>query len=759
MPASVCTTPSFIRHALICCAFVGASASLAAQGPPPGVDPAATWSDAAVAESLKVLARLDSVISRNKRDAAAWFRRGMISWGLMHRSRVGPPYRGLDWTLLSREADSSLRIAESLDSRSTWYQLRLAQYMLGTGQTAIRTQAYPRIHDALRVARRGRDTALLTEALIEEARISWRFYDAVAHQHDTVGPPVDPKLAVSEAVAEAIFECHHPTGRAWAIPDSLFSGARAVFKAYHAALINCTFPVRNSGETDYIKAEALFREAYAISPANLRAFRQFAMLLAEKNRWNELRSLARDRVNRVPGDGWTWMVLGLGTHRSGDALAAAGKFDTALARMSAEERDRLGALQRVLRPGDTTTIPRAAPGERTQAESRFWLSVDPLWSRSGDEPRTEFLARVTYAELRWTVDELGVRGSDSDRGDVFVRYGPPDVIANMHRQLFIDGRFGHLTFWDYQNGLFFMFDGQPTYATLQVSKRFMKHVDDIKYSEPSNWDNIIPGRVHEMPVRMARFRGEADSVDLYLAALAPVSAIQEAAGSRLQVKGSFWLFDARNPEAFRDSTPFGADGAKAWIRRVAPGNVLYRVEATADGVADAARAMSWVRAGDDTATGFTTRGFGISDLLVASRATANPSAARWSDFAIVPVLSPVANTGELVIIWENYDLGARADRSEYEIVLTVQRERSAVGRVTAEIVGTLAGLVGVDRRADRVTYTWSRATTHAAVILDNVTVSLRETPPGDYLISLELTDRVSGRKTSRSTVMTVRGAR
>ena len=55
-------------------------------------------------------------------------------------------------------------------------------------------------------------------------------------------------------------------------------------------------------------------------------------------------------------------------------------------------------------------------------------AAPPLLTLTNEnEYRLEFLARVVFADFRWTDDDLNLRGADSDRGDIYVRYGPPDT--------------------------------------------------------------------------------------------------------------------------------------------------------------------------------------------------------------------------------------------------------------------------------------------------------------------------------------------
>jgi hypothetical protein len=100
-------------------------------------------------------------------------------------------------------------------------------------------------------------------------------------------------------------------------------------------------PFDVAGEADYLKAKSLAGDAYALAPDNARAFMLLAQLAAARSSWTELGTLAGDRLERSPADGWAWLALGLATHRltpSGDAAAI---FDSAFVRLGAAQTARL----------------------------------------------------------------------------------------------------------------------------------------------------------------------------------------------------------------------------------------------------------------------------------------------------------------------------------------------------------------------------------------------------------------------------------
>ena len=116
-----------------------------------------------------MLKQLRTHLSRNKQDAAAWYRRGMIAWALYDRDRVKGGAPGLDWTLLGREADLAIRTADAIDPTNIRYQLSKGQFFLGTGLVTMRVQSYLVFDHALENARKLGDSALIAEAAEEPA--------------------------------------------------------------------------------------------------------------------------------------------------------------------------------------------------------------------------------------------------------------------------------------------------------------------------------------------------------------------------------------------------------------------------------------------------------------------------------------------------------------------------------------------------------------------------------------------------------------
>jgi hypothetical protein len=251
-----------------------------------------------------------------------------------------------------------------------------------------------------------------------------------------------------------------------------------------------------------------------------------------------------------------------------------------------------------------------------------------------------------------------------------------------------------------------------------------------------------------MPAQFTRFRAESDSVDLYFATLPPITAIARASEVRGPVRTDFWLKTERLKLVTHDSVLSSEPGLRAFTRRVAPGVYVYSAEATGESALLGARSRSRIVAGDDQDNLFTLHGFGMSDVLLATRA--EPRAAkpeRWTDIDATPLLGPVHKNEQIALVWEVYDLAPVSGDAQYDVVVAIQPDRT--GPRPVSIGARIVGALGVQRRIvnDRVESSFSRTLPYRATLVDNIAVSVGDTPPGVYRVTVTVTDRSSGAST------------
>ena len=701
---------------------------------------------ATASDSLAVLRQLERAISADPRDAATWHRLGMIAWGLTEWARETRS-RLVDPTRMGRQADTSLRTAASLAPDKPAYRIAVGRYLLASGLAMSRAAAFAQFEQAMKHARTAGDPMALADAAVELGYAHWRRYDGLVNRRIETSPG-----AAVRTIAAAL-QPMSGTGEGEA---DMPPNPQLTMKAVRERIETSTqgLPGSVTGDADYAEADRLFREALSAAPTHPRALRAVAMAMGERNRWSELRATADAQLRQIPWDPYAWMVLGLAAYRSADVKTAAAAYDSAFTFLAPAEAQRLDRLERVMRGTDSSALLNTTPEQRAATGRMYWLFADPLWSREGNETRLEFLARVTFAELRWTVWDLNVRGADTDRGNIYIRYGPPAIIAAFGSSSAYVADVS--TVWVYDSGLLFSFLGTTAFGTARtgVDDKFM--VERITAAMPVRWDNLASITVDTMPSQPTRFRGVADSVDIVVAALPPTSAIRASSPTAGTVRSDWWVLAGGTQVVARDSALDVNDAARLWTARVGAGTYVYRIEASTDEGTRAARAAAAVTVGASATDPFLTSGAGMSDLLLASAVEPRGSGRRWTDLAITPVMGSFARDAAIGVVWEMYELGAREGSAQYSLAFSIKRQRGAAGRIAARVLGSIGGAAGVDTRDDEVIITFDRTVPHAAALADQLMIGLGETPAGTYLVTLTVTDRVTKRTMARTRSVTIR---
>jgi GWxTD domain-containing protein len=727
-------------------------------------DPGATRQNAAqslvlLADSLagqgdtaRAIEMLESAVKRDRRDAPAWFRLGLMQW------EQAKPGRGA-WLIpdqrtvrLLMGADSALRLATQFAPDSARFWNALSEFNLTSGNPSLMTVSRVHTSRAIQAAVKTHDTLQLALAHNAAGRGAWRRYEPLANRSMVQdNRPVDLTILTIPLP---------PTRR-----DAYIDYLRSIAKRIEPP----------AGEGDYQAALNHFQRALEANPTNQRIARDVYMALGEKSRWQELLVLAGDRSRRYPFDHQAQLARGLAANRLGRGQEAQAAFDSALVLMDEAERGRMTALSRILRPTAYTEELRASRGVVTTADDferlptaqrqamadLYWLVADPLALTPDNEYRNEYLARFTWADLRWTIEETGVRGADTDRGDVFIRFGPPTEEMTIAGNSSGDTMGAGVTIvWFYDRNLAFFFDLMPGYRSAYTAPVDKPYTDRLKFLVPVRWANLPSTHgVDTIPLRITRFRGGGDSMDVVIAGKIPVdSMLRGVPMDRVPLDIDLRIFDpyarVHRADSARVWVMFDSLRAplpRSWVRRVGPGLNILRVEALQADTRRAARTIARIE--EDH-----TRGFGMSDLLLGSAPELKGDAIPrgWRDVHTSPSSGTFSHS-QVGLVWELYELAAQDGQARYQIELTVERVTKGLARFTASIVDGLGRTLGREQRGvNDIRLSFARVVPAAPLIVEYLTVNLVNAAPGEYRLQVTTIEHETQRRASRTTSFWIR---
>jgi len=119
------------------------------------------------------------------------------------------------------------------------------------------------------------------------------------------------------------------------------------------------------------------------------------------------------------------LLLGIAHFRQGEIESSQKYFDTALSHMNSY-------LAKIYR-SPQLLITKISRQLRVQSPDRFWALRDPFYLTPENERFLEHLSRIAYVDLRFGIPERQIPGWDTDRGRIYLKFGPPKQIIFYHQ--------------------------------------------------------------------------------------------------------------------------------------------------------------------------------------------------------------------------------------------------------------------------------------------------------------------------------------
>lgn len=505
--------------------------------------------------------------------------------------------------------------------------------------------------------------------------------------------------------------------------------------------------------------------------------------------WDALDSAATAlQQHLAPRDSAVVMATALARyHKSGLALnrldAVSAVFDSVVRLLPPSDSARYDGFDDVLTRDDDVWRYGFLPSTREAIERRGWLVLDPMWSTPVNELRLARRARMAEADYLYAnVANPGQSGSETASGRMHVRRGAPSP-----RWTFVRDRGVHRHYVRYWDGLAqgiaitHSFDWWRAFSGGRQRAGLIGYWDVVdvdprdcppparKASEcvevqRARWNGVpFVGRMDTIDVMLARFRAPGDSIDLYVEGRVPLRSFPHRDTPRMRpdakITSTLFLRTPQGEPIFEAQTQSNLPSSRtvalthAWRARTGTGEIMHRVEALEPSFGSGARGV--MQFTSDAAIKIPVSGFGMSDVLVTGNATdIRVPVLRWFDFRLTPNAGVVLPKQRFSLLWEIYELSPGPDgRVRWRV--EIQREQGE--RVITDDVrdaltqGTKASAKVVAAEPDASSVTYTREAPARAVQVEHVKIPLPDNAPfGRHVITVAVTDLVSGRQVSRS---------
>ena len=183
-------------------------------------------------------------------------------------------------------------------------------------------------------------------------------------------------------------------------------------------------------ERAYERAIGHLTKALEVDPRRRSVYDEMMQIYALKGEYEDALITLDQMYRFFPEDPYLWLYLGLANYRLGQMEVADRAFTTAFEFMDAE----LEAAYHNLGLFLTREEKQIEAADTIAYRSRYWTSQDPRYLTPYNERKLEHYFRLTYADLLYGSRRLNLRGWETERGQILIRYGPPPSDVVLHPQ-------------------------------------------------------------------------------------------------------------------------------------------------------------------------------------------------------------------------------------------------------------------------------------------------------------------------------------
>ena len=399
-------------------------------------------------------------------------------------------------------------------------------------------------------------------------------------------------------------------------PNEVFLGDQFDIKTLRAQGVD-VLDLSRRAERAYQRAIAHLEKALEVDPRRRSVYDEMMQIYVLKGEYEDAMNTLDLMYRFYPEDSDLWRYLGVANYRMGNMDAANRSFETAFGFMDGDERRAYEDLGLFL----TRDEKKLEAADSVAYRARYWASQDPRFLTSYNERRLEHYFRLTYADLLYSSTGLDLRGWETERGQILIRYGPPISDIVLHPQedgifsarqavvgamvnsvtsaaddstsgapMTIDGTqsFGNVystarqafeemnayNIWEYgdfrfvfedpfRNGEYRMYSPSAEDMATRVNSfenDYIRITKEIIRETPQRYEYEAPGRQIELPFLVSSFKGDGQQTEMFVNYGIPLESTYDPSAEMIEVNasaGTFLINDQREVLVERTRNIYG----------------------------------------------------------------------------------------------------------------------------------------------------------------------------------------------------------
>ncbi len=520
----------------------------------------------------------------------------------------------------------------------------------------------------------------------------------------------------------------------------------------------------------FSKAEESFLKSIELTKSE-KSFIELSELYILGKNYNKGSDLLKKFVNPKIEPSKYFLIGGMINYLSGNVQLSEKEYKKAFELMTKDEREIYtnNSFKKLLKPEIADIL---STKDKEFVENYFYKYMedhDPLILTNYNERLLEHFTRVTYSNLMFTVKRLNLKGWNTDRGEVVIRYGIPDQISRMRASIYISpgGDIArelsetetfyypdkNFSFYDITRRGRYVFN-DPTSDNWHVPQSFESTVDSItvyRENKPEEYAPKLQGPIFNTPFAIYQFPSKSQSkTDIYISYL--INPKDSSTQKELFDNGyttGIYLFDKNHNKTTEKVFDFPQlnSNTKLTINSLMlssvlrEGNIAFEILRKKDNGAFTFHDLFNVKRFPET-------DLSLSDLVMCFDAghSGYSSYIKRKDTYILPNPSNFfTQQMQMFIYYEINNLNLSTNNlTDFEQKITIQKKGEG------GVINSLLSVVGLDKEGKKISLT-SKYQTQEKDPQMYLQLDMSKYERGEYVITVTIKDIVTGKEVSSQT--------
>jgi len=532
-------------------------------------------------------------------------------------------------------------------------------------------------------------------------------------------------------------------------------------------------------EMEYVNAVNAFSEVLEIDPDNKVALHNLSILALDAKMIDKFIDYQKMILENKPDDKDAHLFLGYGYHKQSKDELALMEYKKAESLMQSDERAVFESIEYIVPSDEIKGFKNLASAEKSEFERIFWKQKDPLFLSEYNERLLEHYSRVAYANLKFGIEAKNIPGWKTDRGKIYIRYGPPNRAVRMRAE-YEEKRFqdtetmeipdlGPTEVW-YYDGFSLAFADQNATGDFRLGANtrfpgvnFPEIAKETYKEKPEIYEPQFPGKIFNFDYYTASFRGDNGKslVEVYYAL--PVNDLnlqKEKDYKTTTFREGIFFFDDKwnevNKSIIRRKTLLSQEIDPKWNfyligqnqLEIEPGEYNFAIEFQEESVKNTGGYRQKLKVDSYP--------FGelkMSDIVLASSIDTLIEDSRYPQHGLRIIPNPIKifHKEQLMhIYFEIYNLMINPEqKTDFKVEYKISTELETKPLIS-RIFSNIGKLVGMTEGKQDITASYEYEGSNPTEEI-NLSIDMSATKVGVYTLTITITDLNSNKKVSKDT--------